>query len=613
MSAKNEARQHSDQSAPRGGAGVTRRKVLGGLAAAGAGLALDPLRAAAAASSTGAGFLPDAVVAPSGGRRADVVVVGAGFAGLSAARALRAAGLSVVVLEARPRVGGRTLNAELTPNGFPGRVVEMGGQFVGPLPNEPATASIPGQEVYNPQDRVYNLARQLGIGTYKTYNQGDYLNYQRGQAVRYSSSTRIPPDLGTANAGIALGILNQMAKQVPRDAPWNAPQAAEWDGETVESWMRRTLVPPAGPDADTNHLITLAIEAVMSVEPRELSLLELLWYVASAGNLDNLVDTANGAQDSRFIGGSQAVPIAMAKQLGDSVVLGTPVRRIEHASDGMVVARGEGFSVTARRCIVAIPPPLAGRIVYDPPLSALDPRGFLRDQLTQHYPMASILKVNVLYERPFWRDSGLAGQVTSDSGAVRATFDNTPYPDPQTTDVSPGAILGFIEADEARYWTARTRTERYQAVIQDLANYLGPKALTPLGGMNGYYEMLWNREEFSGGGPIAVPGPGVLYQFGTALRHPIGLVHWAGTETAIRWSGYMDGAVESGQRAAGEVVAALSGGAVPVAQVAPAQGAPVALPSTSAAGTVAGPASVAAAAVILGAVAASRKRGSART
>jgi monoamine oxidase len=347
-----------------------------------------------------------------------------------------------------------------------------------------------------------------------------------------------------------------MAREVDPGAPWTAAQASEWDSETVESWMRRTLVPPASPDASTNHLVTLAVEAVLSVEPREISLLYLLSYIASAGNLDNLVDTADGAQDSRFVGGSQAISIAMAAALGDSLVLNAPVRALQQ-SGGTITARGDGWSATGRRAVVAIPPALAGRVAYDPPLSDLSADGFRRDQLSQRFPMASILKVNVIYPRPFWRDQGLAGQVTSDSGAVRATFDNTPHPDPQTAQVTPGAILGFIEADEARYWSSRTREERYRQVIADLANYFGPQALQPLGGINGYYEALWNRQEFSAGGPIGFPTPGTLLDYGPALRPSLGLVHWAGTETATRWAGYMDGAVESGERAAKEVLAAL--------------------------------------------------------
>jgi len=561
---------------------ISRRMLLGGVAAAGAGLALRPLQGLAA--STSRQRLPHAVTTPSGSRSADVVVVGAGFAGLTAARALADAGVSVVVLEARDRVGGRTLNQDLGGNGFPGHVVEMGGQFVGPLPSQPATASFPNQAVYNPQDRVYNLAKSLGIGTFSAYNKGDYINYTRQTGVvRYSSSTRIPPDPSTHNAGYALFQLNQMARQVPKDAPWTASNAALWDGMTVETWMRENLVPPnQPPDAATNHLVTLAVEAVLSVEPREISMLQLLFYIASAGNLDNLIDTANGAQDSRFVGGSQEIPIRLGDSLGDSLVLNAPVRRMAQ-SGGQVTAQGDGFSVTARRAVVALPPPLAGRIDYEPSLASLG--GYLRDQLTQRWFMGSILKVNVLYPTPFWRDSGLAGQVTSDSGAVRATFDNTPYPDPQTSTVKPGAILGFIEADEARHWQTRSRQERYQRVISDLATYFGAKALQPLGGMGGYYEQLWNLEPFSAGGPVAHPAVGSLSAYGTALRTGVGLVHWAGTETAVRWNGYMDGAVESGQRAAKEVLAAL-GGAAPrmgavAAAAAPGPAQPVALPNTA--------------------------------
>jgi monoamine oxidase len=571
--------------------------MLGGMAMAGAGVALQPLRTLAASATKGSAAYPNAVTSPSGSMQADVVVVGAGFAGLSAARRLRAKGLNVVVLEARDRVGGRVLNQDLASNGFPGRVVEMGGQFVGPLPDEPATASVPTQAVYNPQDRILALAKEVGVGTFKTYNAGNYVNYVQGQAIPYGSSTRIPPDPSAVNAGFALGLLNQMATQVPTNAPWTAPNAAKLDGETVESWMRRVLVPEGqDPESPTNHLVTLALQAVLSVEPREISMLQLLFYIASAGTLDNLVDTADGGQDSRFVGGSQEIAIRVADDLGSSLVLNAPVRRIAQ-SNGSVTASGDGFSVVARQAVVALPPALAGRIVYEPSLASLG--AHLRDQMTQRWFMASILKVNVLYPRPFWRDAGLAGQVTSDSGAVRATFDNTPYPDDQSSNVQPGAILGFIEADEARLWQTKTREERYQRVIADLANYFGAQALQPLGGINGYYEALWNLEPFSGGGPVGHPGPGALTEYGTALRAPVGLIHWAGTETAMRWNGYMDGAVESGQRAADEVVAALNGGAAPALQPAsPVQGQGTSLPNT---GVLPGAAPSAAAAGALGA------------
>lgn len=512
--------------------GVTRRALLSGIAATGAGLALRPLAA------------KGAVTAPSGSYEADVAIVGAGISGLVAARRLLAPGRSVIVLEARSRVGGRVLNQEIGG----GHVVEMGGEFVGPLPGQEPVSSFPTQEVEWPQDKIFGLAAELGITTFPTYNQGDYLNFVTGLGTtRYDSSTRIPPDPSTANAGLALGLLNEMAKEVPIKAPWSAPKAAEWDGETVESWMRRTLVPPASPESPTNHLVTLAVQAVLSVEPREISLLRLLQYIASAGSLDNLITTGNGAQDSRFVGGSQAIPLAMAEELGDTVLLNAAVRAIQHVGDSVEV-KGDSFTVTAKRVIVAIPPSHAGRIAYDPPLAVLNPEnGFLRDQLTQRNPMASIIKVNVIYPTPFWRDAGLAGQVTSDSGAVRVTFDNSP---PGGT---PGVMMGFIEADEARLWSSRSFDERRTQVVADLVRYFGAQAGSP----TDYHEWLWNLEPFSGGGPTGHPTPGTLVEYRDAIRTSIGRIHWAGTETAMRWTGYMDGAVEAGERAADEVNEAL--------------------------------------------------------
>ncbi len=487
--------------------------------------------------------------------RADIVVVGAGLAGLTAARAIARAGRSVIVLEARGRVGGRTLNYHLGSHGFPGRVIEVGGQWIGPLPGERPVASVPTQATRWPQAHLFKLAKSLGIATYKTYNSGQYVNYSSVSGrTTYSGSSRIRADPGTSNAGEALYKLNQMAKQINRDAPYRSPNAETWDSQTFETWMKQNLQPPGkAPGSPAYSLINLAVEAVFAAEPRDLSLLHVLFYIACAGTLDNLVDTASGAQDSRFVGGSQRISIEMARRLGSRVVLNAAVRRIKQGRHGVSV-EGDGFAVNAQRVIVAIPPTLAGRIAYEPSLATITGDGGRRDQLTQRVPMGTTIKVQCLYRHPFWREAGLAGQATSDTGPVKITFDNTPYPDPRTPKASPGVLIGFIEGEEGRIWGARSRAARFRGVVESFARYFGPEARKVLGGSRGYVEMLWAHEEFTGGCYGGFFPTGVWTSYGEAIRAPAGLIHWAGTETATDWNGYMDGAVRSGERAAAEVL-----------------------------------------------------------
>ncbi|MGH2739043.1 MAG: flavin monoamine oxidase family protein [Actinomycetota bacterium] len=495
---------------------ITRRTFLGGSVG---GIAATTLPSTALASTGRAG---------SRRRRVDVAIVGAGLAGLTAARALTRAGRSVAVLEARDRVGGRTLNHELGN----GKVIEVGGQWVGPLPDQASP---------NPQKRVFNLAKDLGIGTFKTYNDGEYLDYNNGRLMRYSG--RIPPNPSAANAGLAIELQNSMSGEVPPDAPYEAPSAAEWDGKTFETWMREALVPPTlPPDAPTNDLVNLAIESVFSVQPRDLSLLHVLFYIRAAGSLDNLINTAGGAQDSRFVGGSQLISIRLAEELGDRVVLSSPVRLIGQRN-GRIMVVGDRLRLVAERAIVAVPPFLAAQIVYDPPLSDFD--GGLRGQLTQGLRMGTVIKVQALYRAPFWRSDGLAGQATSDTGPVKVTFDNSPDPDSR-----PGVLMGFIEGHDARIWGSKSHAARRRGVLESFERYFGPRAGEPIG----YIEQSWAAEPFSGGGYAAVFTPGTWISYGRALRKPIGLIHWAGSETATDWMGYMEGAIQSGLRAAGEIL-----------------------------------------------------------
>jgi monoamine oxidase len=446
---------------------------------------------------------------------ADVVVVGAGLAGLTAARDLVAAGKTVVVLEARDRVGGRVHNVPIDG----GHVVEGGAEFIGPT-----------------QDRMAALAKSMGVGTYPTYNDGNNLYYRKGVGVPY---TGVPPDPeGLAESLAAIQQINSMAAEVPVDAPWRAPHAEEWDGKTWETWIQENIHTEGG-----RLLVEAATTSIFSFEARDLSMLFVIFYVAAAGNEQNpgdflrLISTAGGAQETRFKGGSQLVPIALAKKLGKRIRLNAPVRRIVQRK-GSVEVQAAGLTATGQRVVVAIPPHLAGRIDYSPQMPAL------RAQLTQRMPMGSVMKVQAVYSKPFWRDAGYNGQVVSDIGPVQATFDNSP------PDGSRGVLMGFVEASFARELDGSTAAERKRLVLDNYAAYYGEAARNPIQ----FVETRWDDEIWTRGCPVAATPPGVLLDYGEAIRAPVGRIHWAGTETSTYWNGFMDGAVRSGERVAKEVL-----------------------------------------------------------
>lgn len=448
-------------------------------------------------------------------REVDVAVVGAGLAGLAAARALSAAGSSFAVLEARDRVGGRTLNEPLGD----GKVVEVGGQWIGPT-----------------QHRLAALAREVGVETFPTYGHGQNLIEWRGGLRRYRGTI---PKLGAhvlADIAQAQARLDRMARTVPAETPWSAPRAGRWDGQTFATWMSRNVATPAARD-----LLRLAIEAVWAVEPEDVSLLHVLFYIRSAGGFDALLDTEGGAQQDRFVGGSQLISLRVAEQLGDAVVMEAPVRTVRHGPSG-VQLDGGSVEVRARRAILAMPPLLTGRIAYDPPLPGY------RDGMTQRMPQGAVIKCMAVYDEPFWRAEGLSGQGLSDVGPAKLTYDNSP------PDGAPGVLLGFLEGRNARELGRLPVEERRERVLTGFGRLFGPRAAQP----ERWIERSWADEEWTRGCYGCSFTTGGWTAYGRALREPIGPLHWAGAETAVTWNGYMDGALESGERAAREALAALA-------------------------------------------------------
>src|SRR5215207_2311552 len=482
---------------------TTRRTFIGGAAAAGAALALPGVSLAKAKPR----------------RKVQVAVIGAGLAGLTTARQLAADGASVCLLEANDVVGGRTRNEKLSG----GVISEIGGQYVGPT-----------------QDRLMTLAKAVGVGTFKTYNEGSNVQFLHVQRSLYPA-TGLPDDPEAADANVKLLGLDALAAQVPVAAPWKAKRAAEWDAMTFGEYIDANIPSPTG-----RAVAAIAAEAIWGCEPSEQSMLYTLFYIAAAGNektpgsIARLVTTGGGAQDSRFVGGSQKISIEVAKRLGSRVVLDSPVRSVEAIKGGLRVT-SDRLIVDAERVVVAVPPVVVPKIRFSPGL----PSG--KRAIHKGLVPGKLIKWEAVYEKPFWRDAGLSGQVVSDVGPANTTFDNTP------PGGSPGIMFGFLGGAEGKRAAKLSVAARRKAVLGNFVTYFGDAAASPVKA----FEQDWTDEPWIKGCPVGHTGKSVLRANGPALRASTGRIHWAGTETATYWFGYMDGAVRSGERAAEEVARAL--------------------------------------------------------
>jgi monoamine oxidase len=454
----------------------------------------------------------------------DVVVVGAGLSGLTAARDLLVGGKSVKVLEARDRVGGKVHNQQLENGG----VVEIGAEFVGPT-----------------QDRVLQMIEDLGLTTFRTYNEGKSIllrNCSRTVYVPNPDQGGAPPVDPTAldQINATLAELNTWAAEIEVDAPWNHNRSAEWDSQSFKQHLRVSAT-----HADADLLLTTACKAIFAVEPHEISLLYVIAYIASAGNettkgtLLSLIAVEGGSQESRVQGGTGLIPERLAEVIGsEHITLRAAVSSVTKTAAGYTIV-SRARTVQAKEVVIAMPPPLTKRITFTPAL----PKA--RQNLIDGLVIPPIGKGIAVYPTPFWRRTeSLNAQVISDEGAVRVTFDSS------SSNASFGAILGFIFGDEMRALDKIPPAQAQKLITEDYVRYFGPQAANT----SEFVLQRWDLDEWSKGGPVAIAPPNVLKANGPALRAAVDGIHFAGTETSVYWTGYMDGAIRSGERVAKEIL-----------------------------------------------------------
>lgn len=449
----------------------------------------------------------------------DVVVVGAGLSGLTAAYRLTQQGRSVVVIEASDRVGGRTIDLEVADGVF----TEGGGQWIG-----------------NRHTRMFTLLAELGLATFPTHTAGRTIYLRHGKRKTFRGT--VPPlsPLAMADFAQAQLRLELMAQTVPADAPWTARRAPAWDGTTLGRWLDVNCRV-----SESRHLFTLCFTMIFCEDPHRVSLLKALHQIKTSGGLEFMINTEQGAQETRVVGGTQKVSIALAERLGDRVVLDSPVREIEQDGESVLVRSARTW-VRCNQVIVAMSPADADRITFSPGLPTR------RSALQRVWHNGAESKVFAVYDKPFWREQGLNGSALTDLPVAHLVVDNSP-PDGRL-----GILLTFIGtagAGNGLAWSDAVLDQpeaRRKAVLADLVTLFGPEAGKPLRML----EKSWVGEPWIAG-CTGTRAPGVMTRYTDAHIAPVGNIHWAGTEAAPEFDSYLEGAVRAAERAAGEVSARL--------------------------------------------------------
>jgi len=444
----------------------------------------------------------------------DEVIVGAGFAGLAAAKALKEAGSdNFLLLEARDRVGGRT-----KPGSIAGLDIDLGGMWLGPT-----------------QTRLKQWAEELQVQTYSTPMEGKGCFRINGK--NYKGNGESFEGLFNLLEGTdylrSQRKLNKLMKPLNCEAHWEHPQAAELDAMTVEQWLKANVKTKR-----MRTLYRLVCFSLFCAEASQMSMLFFLHYVKSGDGFEIALSAlGDGAQRYLFHGSVHQIARKIGEELGDRLHLSEPVNEISWSDGGVTIKSSKGC-YDARKAIIAVPPPLLPKIAFSPALP------MQKAAFHNRMSMGSAIKYWIAYDRPFWRDQGLNGMIFVDDHPCAPCFDVSPPGQDK------GIIAGFFDGNHALDYSDRGSDARRELLIEMLVEHLGEEA-------HNYAEYIdndWTAEEWSGGCYGAYAPPGLYARYGHVLRDPIGPLHWAGTETSPRWTGYIDGAIRSGDRAAAEVL-----------------------------------------------------------
>ncbi|WP_171035147.1 flavin monoamine oxidase family protein [Limnobacter alexandrii] len=447
----------------------------------------------------------------------DAIVIGAGFSGLNAARTLRSHGKNALVLEARDRVGGRTKHGQIA-----GLDIDLGGMWLAPS-----------------QTRLFALADTMGIGRYPTFLKGKSVLSMAGKqgVVNGEDFTQLLSLREKIQAYLLLRKLNHLLSTVNDADPWNSVNSSELDSLSVEAWLCK-----ATGSERLRALIRVICASVFCAEAPQVSMLFFLVYLKGGGGLEAMISAdEGGGQNLLFHGGVHQIARNMAQELGDHLHLNEAVHSIDVSSTEAVVATGLA-QYRAKRVIVAVPPTLMNRINITPPLPSA------QAALHNRVNMGSVIKFWVAYPTPFWRQQGFNGSIVRDDKPASPCFDVSPPDSPL------GLIAGFFEADHAVHIGDSSKEQRREHVVDMLAEHFGEQALNPVD----YVDEDWTQEEWSKGCYGAFAPPGVMTHYGEWIRTPHHTIHWAGTETATEWAGYIEGALQAGERAAREVLEGLA-------------------------------------------------------